>query len=144
MGNKELTFTFCCRKSLAERLEAQEDLNLWETKKLLSLSVAGNLSRATGSKEDLNIKGDKGNMGNKELTFTFCCRKSLAERLEAQEDLNIKRDKGNMGNKELTFTFCCRKSLAERLEAQEDLNIKVDKGNMGNKNLLSLSVAGNL
>ena len=32
------------RKSLAERLEAQEELN---------------------------IKGDKGNMGNKELTFTF-------------------------------------------------------------------------
>ena len=44
-------------------------------------------------------------MGNKELTFTFCCRKSLGERLEAQEDLNIKGDKGNMGNKQLTFTF---------------------------------------
>ena len=83
-------------------------------------------------------------MGNKELTF--CCRKSLAERLEAQEDLNIKGDKGNMGNKELTFTFCCRKSLAERLEAQEDLNIKGDKGKYGKqRNMgLSLSVAGNL
>ena len=40
-------------------------------------------------------------MGNKELTF--CCRKSLAERLEAQEDLNIKGDKGNMGNKRTHF-----------------------------------------
>ena len=37
-------------------------------------------------------------MGNKELTFTFCCRKSLAERLEAQEDLNIKGEYGKQRN----------------------------------------------
>ena len=35
----------------------------------------------------------------------FCCRKSLAERLEAQEELSITGDKGNMGNKELTFSL---------------------------------------
>ena len=83
-------------------------------------------------------------MGNKDLTFTFCCRKSLAERLEAQEDLIIKGDKGNMGNKDLTFTFCCRKSLAERLEAQEDPTLKGSREIWETKILLSFSVAGNL